>query len=342
MINTVLASALLFSLRLTPDVTGVEGYKQPQLVASGSRVAMTFGSPNTVWVAVSENGGASFSAPVKVATVEKLPLGRRRGPRIAIAGGRLLVTAIRDGNVAVWLSADNGRTWDGPRVINDVPNAAREGFQSVSAIGNRVLVTWLDLRTKAMQLYSAVSNDGGATWGPNTLVYASPDGHICECCHTTAVIGADGKLYAMYRNWLGGDRDMYLAISSDNGKSWQPQKLGQGSWVLNACPMDGGSVQVDRAGKITTVWRRDDTVYVAEAGKPERALGKGTQPQIVGNSLIVWSDGPALKLLRPGQSEPMTLTPSGAFVTLAPLDGGSVLAAWEDKGAIQTERIGVK
>ena len=47
------------------------------------------------------------------------------------------------------------------------------------------------------------SKDGGQTWSPNFSVYESPDGHICECCHPSAVIAADGAIHVMFRNWLG-------------------------------------------------------------------------------------------------------------------------------------------
>ena len=74
---------------------------------------------------------------------------------------------------------------------------------------------------RACGLMGSLSKDGGKTWSPNQLVYASPDGHICECCHPTAYVGPKGELYAMWRNWLGGSRDMYYAVSTD-GKSWRP------------------------------------------------------------------------------------------------------------------------
>ena len=47
----------------------------------------------------------------------------------------------------------------------------------------------------------------------NQKIYESPDGHICECCHPTAYIGPQGELYAMWRNWVSGSRDMYYAVS---------------------------------------------------------------------------------------------------------------------------------
>ncbi|KAJ3054740.1 hypothetical protein HK102_011471, partial [Quaeritorhiza haematococci] len=53
----------------------------------------------------------------------------------------------------------------------------------------------------------------------------------------------------MWRNSLKGARDLFLADSSDGGRTFSPaEKLGRGTWPLNACPMDGGAVAVGPAG----------------------------------------------------------------------------------------------
>jgi len=66
----------------------------------------------------------------------------------------------------------------------------------------------------------------------------------------------------MFHYWLGGNRDLYLIESWDAGKSFgREQKLGNGSWALNACPMDGGGLAIDKKGNLTTVWRREDKYF---------------------------------------------------------------------------------
>lgn len=340
--------ALLFAVRLIPD-PGVATYRQPHVAATGNLVAVTFGSGGNVYAVTSSDSGATFSPVVKVGQVPSLPLGMRRGPRIAISGEAILITAIsstvkgQDGEVVVWRSTDKGKTWSPPKTINDVARSAREGFQTIASNGSRVLVTWLDLRSKAMQLYGSHSSDGGVTWGPDQIIYQSPDGHICECCHTSAAVGPDGKLYAMWRNWLAGNRDMYLAVSADEGKTWKPEKLGTGSWPLNACPMDGGSLSIGPDGKLATVWRRDSTVYLDYPGQPEQELGPGKQPAVsmtATGPLIVWNEGTALKMLLPGAKSPSVLAPEGAFVSLAGTE--NVVAAWEEKGGINLRQIGIR
>src|SRR4051794_2476027 len=289
-------TALLLSLRLGPGPDATP-WKQPQLAVSKNLVALTFASGNGVYFSGSGDGGQSFSAPVKVAESPALMAGMRRGPRIVIAGEAIVITAVASGergkgDLLAWRSTDHGSSWFGPTRINDVAASAREGLHSISARGNRIFATWLDLRSPGMKLYGAVSHDGGNTWSENRLVYQSPDGHICECCHPTAYIAADGKFYAMWRNWLNGNRDMYVAESTDEGRTWTAKKLGSGTWPLNACPMDGGALSIDNAGKILSVWRRDKTVYIASPGESERELGAGKQPVIVQTAsgpLVAWS-----------------------------------------------------
>ena len=55
-------------------------------------------------------------------------------------------------------------------------------------------------------------------------------------------IDATGQIVVMWRNWLGGSRDMYLARSRDGVTFSKPEKLGTGTWQINACPMDGGGL----------------------------------------------------------------------------------------------------
>src|SRR5262245_7036135 len=99
--------ALLLALRLSPDAPQTP-LKQPQIAASGSTVALTYGVGSNVYFARSDDAGKSFSKPLKVATQKFLYLGNHRGPRIAFAGTTLVITAIggetrgKDGDLLAW------------------------------------------------------------------------------------------------------------------------------------------------------------------------------------------------------------------------------------------------
>ena len=73
----------------------------------------------------------------------------------------------------------------------------------------------------------------------------SPDGSVCQCCHPSVAIDSRGVIQVLFRNSLGGQRDMYLCSSTDGGQTFgKAIKLGQGSWNIDHCPMDGGNLAV--------------------------------------------------------------------------------------------------
>ncbi|MEJ7607250.1 MAG: sialidase family protein, partial [Bryobacteraceae bacterium] len=339
---TVILLALLLSLRLSPDSLDTP-FKQPQLAVSKDVVALTYGAGKVVYFAGSRDGAATFSKPVQVASAPHLALGRHRGPRIAFAKSTIVISANiatlgggKDGDLVAWRSIDGGKTWSAASPISDIPGAAREGLHKAASPDGVLMAAWLDLRDKKMSLYGSFSRDGGASWSKNQLIYASPDGKICECCHPSLYVTPDGQFHVMWRNNLEGSRDMWLASSSNRGQTWTSQKLGRGTWPLNACPMDGGGLSVDPAGRLQSVWRRDGGIYTARPGEQEMRAGKGKDPAIAGR-YIAWTDELSIKFAEVGQ-ESKVLSEDGAFVSLA--GTGRVYAAWEEKGAIIVRKLG--
>jgi hypothetical protein len=259
-----------------------------------------------------------------------------RGPRIAISNDAIVVTAIagtvgkgQDGDLLAWRSVDRGASWAGPVVINDVPAAAREGLHAMAARGQTTVAAWLDLRNQGTELYSATSSDGGRTWSPNVLVYRSPSGTICQCCHPSLAIAADGTILAMFRNAVEGHRDFYL-VRGNEGRFGAAEKIGAGTWQFDSCPMDGGGVATASNNAVYTAWRRDKTVFVAQPGQPEVKIADGLNPAIAATTsgpVIAWNGSDGL-VVAVGDQQNVVLDPAGKFVTLATTDAG-VIAAWE-------------
>ncbi len=134
---------------------------QPQLAANaGGQIWVAYGHGQEIFVARSDDRGATFAPPVRVAALPSLMLGRRRGPRIGAHGDRVTITAMA-GDCFAFTSKDAGKTWAGPARVNDVPRRAREGLNGLAvAPDGRVFATWLDLRGERTQLYGAASTDG--------------------------------------------------------------------------------------------------------------------------------------------------------------------------------------
>ena len=263
--------------------------QQPQLAvdAKGS-IHAVFGVGDVIRYCRSDDAGGSFSSPVSLPLVHDMSLGMRRGPRLAVTEVAVCVTAVggklgkgRDGDVLALRSTDGGKTWSEPMLVNDTVDSAREGLHAMSTAPSGALCcVWLDLRNRKTEVMASVSLDGGATWSRNGLVYKSPEGSVCECCHPSVVYDHKGTIYVMWRNSLSGMRDMYFATSTDGGKTFgEATKLGTGNWRLKACPMDGGSVATLAPGKFASVWRREKSVFLLLDGQTEeRLLGSGEQP----------------------------------------------------------------
>lgn len=337
--------ALLLALKIVPSTTDV-AFKQPQIASTGDMIGLTFGSGNDLYYSFSVNDGERFSRPVMIPTKGKLSLGRHRGPRIAYQSGNVIISAVvgekgggQDGDVMAWRSDDNGKTWLKPVRINDVPGSAREGLHAMAAGNGMVISAWLDLREKGTRIYGARSENGGATWSKNFLIYESPDGSVCQCCHPSVLIGPTGRVFVMWRNALAGNRDMFLATSNDGGRMWQPAtKIGNESWALNACPMDGGGLTVSGDGKPFAAFRKDKEIHYSTPGAIERMLGEGKDPSIAsglnGALYVVWTNpAGAIEAITSRENQVKTLTAKGAYPQIV-FTGRRALAFWEEADGI--------
>ena len=370
----MLLPALFLAASISPQSPAAQ-FSQPQLATDGRGVVVAFGSSEGVYFARSVDGGKNFAKPVLVSGAGKVMLGRHRGPRIAMLPGAIVISAIvrtkgaeptaasslphkqpdhggghaghhmppqgLDGDLVSWRSTDGGETWSSGLKVNDVPGSAREGLHAMSAGRGILFSTWLDLRDKGTRLYGSISRDGGKTWSKNMLVYESPSGTICQCCHPSVAMDKSGDITVMLRNALDGSRDMYIVRSTDGGQTFSvARKVGEGTWVLNACPMDGGGVALSDKGEVVTAWRRDKEVFGTRGHGPEMRLGTGKDPSVaIGRAgpYIAWTSASAIHLLTPGKTEPSVLAPEGAYSQLLALPDGKVLAAWESKGTLSFE-----
>lgn len=293
-----------------------------------------------IFVASSTDGGATFAPAVKVAALPKLMIGNRRGPRIAVHGDRLTVTAIADELIA-FSSTDGGKTWSDAVKINDVADSAHEGLHDlgVSPTGE-LFVTWLDLRNTKTELWGASSKDGGQTWGADQLVYKSPDKSICECCHPSVLFDRDGNLAVMWRNSIEGARDMWLTTRAKGAANFTAaRKLGEGTWKINGCPHDGGTLVALGGGTFGAVWQRAGEVFRTGPEGGEISLGKGKQPVAVQNGaelVVVWQQGTDLvstRSLRAG--EPLKHASDARFPTLVSLPNGRDKLLAYERGSVR-------
>ena len=334
LLSVISTSLLAAPVEIIPS--DFRGAVQPQVaLAPGGRAHVVFGKDNAIYHTTSADGRV-FSPPVKVGELDKLALRMRRGPRISATEKLIVVTAIShtEGNLHSWTSADGGATWKEGAHVNDADQSAKEGLHAMAGNGNGlVFATWLDHRNPGAELWSAASRNGGLTWSANTRVYRSPDGSICQCCHPSAAVNVQGSVAVMWRNWLNGSRDLYLTTSADGGKTFAAaEKLGAGTWKLNACPMDGGAVALDPTGKPLAVWRREKTVFVNETPSIERSMSDASSQPVVafgkGGAYYLWERAGGL-MLQHGASAPVRLAEKAQAASIAATPDGRPVVVWE-------------
>ena len=307
--------------------------RMPNMITNKKgNVHITYGTGDSIMYIFSTNKGKSFSSPQLVAVLPRLFAAAMRGPQIAITNKRVLITACTtNGNLFCYTKEASGKWTKGTR-INVIDEVAKEGLMSLSADGENAYAVWLSAKLpKGQDVFGAKSIDGGKTWSKNMMVYASPDNSVCECCKPSVLI--KGKhVYVMFRNWLNGYRDLYLAESITGGNFFkQAQKLGMGSWKLNGCPMDGGGLAVNKNGIPQTVWRREGKIYFSTPGGVEKEIGQGrgcTIETVNNKNVYAWSENGEIVLMK-AQGQKKVLG-KGSLPVVKALNNEHVICVWEN------------
>lgn len=328
-------------IKNTNDVVIAKGKMPNVSIDKNHNVHIVYGTGDSIMYLSSTNQGKSFSSPALVAVLSKVFATAMRGPQIASTSNGIVITAnTSDGNLYAYHKRSAGR-WSKATKVNDVNDVSKEALMSLSADGLNAFAVWLDTRgnnSKGQRLYGAQSKDGGITWSNNILVYSSPENSICECCKPSVVVKGN-KVFAMFRNWLNGNRDLYLTTSLDNGKTFdQPQKLGQGSWKLKGCPMDGGGLTINKNGTPETVWRRESKIYTATPGLAEKEIGEGRNCSIEtvnGKNIYIWTKDGDVVLMKPkGQK---VVLGKGSQPLVKALNNNRIICVWENEKQIHAQ-----
>jgi hypothetical protein len=266
----------------------------PWIAASGRFVAVAWGATSAqgstdVFAAVSRDGGATFGEPVQVnTTAGEARLGGELAPRVAVTRRSgsgdpeiavLWTARATPTSIKIARSADGGRTYAAPQVLQDAGAAGDRGWPAM-AIDDRgaVHVVWLDHRGLAAERKDPAvthkhgerasgTHDGFAMAQKSGLWYAalstarpSParqlTNGVCYCCKTALAAGPDGALFAAWRHvYQGSVRDIAFTSSRDGGRTFAaPFRVSDDAWQLNGCPDDGPAMAVDRSGTVHIAW----------------------------------------------------------------------------------------
>jgi hypothetical protein len=326
----------------SPKVSVGTGMEPEIAVGSDGIIRITYGFENNIYYSFSTDGGKVFSEPSIIATIPGMHLGMERGPQLASSKAVSLVTATdKKGTIHSFKLDHTTGVWTKLNNVNDIEEIAKEGLMDLAADDkNNFYATWLDLRieNKNNIAFSMWSPANG--WKKNRVIYVSPEKKVCECCRPS--IAVNGKhVSVMFRNSIAGNRDLYVTSSSDGGKNFsEGVKLGEGSWKLAACPMDGGGIVVNDQGKIKTIWQRDRQIFYAEPGMPETKIANGRTPKISSNkstTILSWNDDGNIWIKESGK-EPLPPRRGIGLKTLF-IEPKVMAAVWEHDKNIIFERI---
>jgi hypothetical protein len=344
---------LLLFLASCPDNT----FESEQKLAAGSQpeisvdakgiIHVVYGVKNAnereLYYIFSSDGGKSYSKSVLLGNFSQMGLGIGRGPQLTITKDYTVVTVgDHHGNLYAMRHLNATKQWSKPVRVNDTDTTAKEALSGISTgKDNLVYTAWLDTRLGNNNLYGSLSKDGGLTWGKNQLIYKGQQEGICECCKPSVVIDQNGIVNVMFRNKLKGARNMYMISSKDNGNHFdKAQKLETGDFIIDACPMNGGDLSADANGNITTVWRRQLEVYMAEPFKQEIKLGNGRTPVVLQTGkgrVVAWHQDGHIQFRIPEGQKTFTLG-SGQYPNLAlSPDKKAVLCIYELDGQIMVK-----
>ena len=303
------------------------------------RIHVVYGQADRIMHTMSTDNGKSYLEPDVVNKLPELAASHMRGPQIASTTNGLVITACtHDGDIYSFIRDSTGK-WIRTARVNDVDTVAKENLMALASDGQFVYAIWLDLRDGHNKIFSSSSVDGGISWTKNMLVYASPDSTVCECCKPSVAVKGN-KVVVMFRNWLNGNRDMYIMESLDNGNSFGPaMKLGTHSWALDGCPVDGGGLVLDEVNTINAVWRSEKKIYTSNT-KTVSQVGEGkgcTIESANGKNVFSWVEDGEVIILKPGGIK--ETIGDGSMPVLKAIDDRQVLCVWQNGDAIHSKVI---
>lgn len=247
------------------------------LASENSRAAVVWAATGArgtdIFLAVSDDRGAHFAAPVRVNDIDgDATANGEQPPRVTLRGHDIAVLWVsrRSGTSAIRsaLSTDGGKTFLPARTVTPSGVTGARGWESATISDDGVIhAAWLDGRNAApaadRPAAGAHHHSGDmrqdifhAAWRgdapPTESVVAT---NVCFCCKTGIVSRGDEVFVAWRHLFDGGVRDVAVAHSTDRGHSFSsPVRVSPDNWKIDACPDDGPAMALAADGRLHVVW----------------------------------------------------------------------------------------
>ena len=199
-----------------------------------------------VCLSVSRDNGKTFAAPVKV----------NDDIKPASHGMHSLAVGANNAVYMAWLDERNIKSRLNAEIHEQNPIDSDFQFIKIHHNSNEAEEPKKDEKREAAEpnseIFFAVSNDGGKTFSPNLKVSSE----VCPCCKTSLAVAPDRKIYASWRQVLGGEfRHIAVALSNDAGKTFSaPTIVSDDGWKINACPVSGAALAFGANNELKVAW----------------------------------------------------------------------------------------
>jgi len=296
-----------------------------------------------VYVAISKDGGNTFSAPTKVNAASGAVWGQQVSrPRVVGTPNGTWHVAYSANDIHPKLnktlltthytrSIDDGRSFESPKRLSsitdqDMSDVIHGGFASAAAFGTMasapdgsVHVYWIDTRhmkpdSDSGALYASASRDDGKTFTTDKQLIETS---VCPCCQLTAVANPQSEIVLGSRRV---EKDSFrpatvMTLSRADNVAHERESIGGAPWQINGCPL-----------KPTVVALHGKHIFAAVHN------GGESTPGVI---FSVSNDG--------GKSfEPRGIVHPNATVSDAPtiaVNGSRVLLAWHAKVGSAPRRV---
>lgn len=227
---------------------------------------------------VSRWNGNGFNAPLRITSPLTMPLvSMVDGPEIKSFGDTVfLIYADHTtaGGVILFRSYNGGISFpDSTNVYNNINDHCEFGDLTLLS-GSEVVVSFLraDLAFTTIEMLSARSVDGGASFSTPVNASSVNPGLPCECC-PSSILHRGNDVFLAYRNDISDTREFYLSVSHNGGLTYTTGiKIDSSNYNSLSCPTNG-----------VKLFLNGDTLYASYGQKPFGA----TYMNVYGSSINV-------------------------------------------------------
>jgi hypothetical protein len=319
------------------------------------------------------NNSEEWSNPVVIASGSNWFVNWADYPIVTSEKGDSLMAHILEKNgkgtfaydVKLTFSADSGKTWSKPKLLNDDGKQAEHGFVSMTPYNNNYFVSWLDGRNAAMESgkeqhaghHGAMSLRAAVVDRQmKKITETELDNRVCDCCQTGSAITSAGPV-VVYRDRSEDEiRDISI-VRRLNNKWTEPKTIFDDQWKIDGCPVNGPRIAAinnslavawfsspEKKAQVKIIFSEDGGASFKEPVRIDEGRGLGRVDLLMLNektAVVSWMEGSTIKAVKvhdDGTKEPSIIIASTSEARSSGFpqmtaSGNKIIFAWTDDKA---------